>query len=220
MLLNIYPYMYLLICLSQPSIFMTAAHYQILIIYLNSTCNFLTIFGNVMVLYNVAFDTRSHTLRIDRFTEVVKNITMKERLQSCGEHIDALLCCYKQWKKRLPDTDGYTTPLQYGSSNSLASNRIEILTRKLNRDGSENDTPFFQISKLQFSVPKSHKKKGNDSKPSSLPPSPLISSSGNGFTQNQTSQQQQQRVLCTDLNLSLYKGEIGIVRGPSGAGKR
>ena len=147
---------------------------------------------------------------------------MKERLQSCGEHMKALLCCYKQWKKQLPDKDGYTTPLQYGSSNSLASNRIEILTRKLNKDGSKNDTPLFQITKLQFSVPKSHKKKGNDSKPSSLPPSPLISTSGNGFTQNQTSQQQQQqqRVLCTDLNLSLYKGEIGIVRGPSGAGKR
>ena len=182
----------------------------------------MTIFGNVIVLYNVAFDTRSHTLRIDRFTEVVKNITIKERLQSCGEHMKALPCCYKQWKKkRLPDIDGYNTPLQYGSSNSLASNRIEILTRKLNRDSSENDKPFFQISKLQFSVPKSHKKKGNDSKPSSLPPSPLISSSGNGMEQNQISQQQhQQRVLCTDLNLSLYKGEIGIVRGPSGAGKR
>jgi len=200
---------------------MTAAHYQILIIYLNSTCNFLTIFGNVMVLYNIAFDTRSHTLRIDRFTEVVKNITMKERLQSCGEHMKALLCCYKQWKKQLSNTDGYTTPLQYGSSNSLASNRIEILTRKLSRDGLENDIPFFQISNLQFSVPKSHKKKkGKDSQSSSLPPSPLLSSSGNGFTQNQISQQQQQRVLCTDLNLSLYKGEIGIVRGPSGAGKR
>jgi len=204
---------------------MTAAHYQILIIYLNSTCNFLTIFGNVIVLYNVAFDTRSHTLRIDRFTEGVKNIPLKERLQSCGERMKTLLCCYKQWKKRLPDTDGYNTPLQYGSSNSLASNRIEILTRKLNRDGSKNDTPLFQITKLQFSVPKSHKKrKGKDSHSSSLPPSPLISSSGNGFTQNQISQQQQQqqqqRVLCTDLNLRLYKGEIGIVRGPSGAGKR
>jgi len=146
---------------------------------------------------------------------------MKERLQSCGEHMKALLCCYKQWKKQLSNTDGYTTPLQYGSSNSLASNRIEILTRKLSRDGLENDIPFFQISNLQFSVPKSHKKKkGKDSQSSSLPPSPLLSSSGNGFTQNQISQQQQQRVLCTDLNLSLYKGEIGIVRGPSGAGKR
>ena len=177
----------------------------------------------MIVLYKVAFDTRSHTLRIDRFTEVVKNITMKERLQNCGEHMKAFLCCYKQWKKQLPDTDSYTTPLQYGSSNSLASNRIEILTRKLNRDDSENVTPFFQITTLQFSVPKSHKKrKGKDSKPLSLPPSPLISSS-DGVTRGQITQQhehEQQRVLCTDLNLSLYKGEIGIVRGPSGAGKR
>ena len=50
-----------------------AAHYQILIIYLISTCRFATIFMNVYIVYRVAFDGGSHVLRTDRFIEVVKN---------------------------------------------------------------------------------------------------------------------------------------------------
>jgi len=47
-----------------------AAHYQILIIYMITTCTFVTIFMNVYAMYRVAFDTGSHLLRTDRFVKV------------------------------------------------------------------------------------------------------------------------------------------------------
>ena len=49
-----------------------AAHYQILIMYLISTCLFLAVFTNVFILYRVAFDAGTHVLRIDRFIEIVE----------------------------------------------------------------------------------------------------------------------------------------------------
>jgi len=49
-----------------------AAHYQILIIYLISTCTFLTIFMNIYAMYRVAFDTGTHMFRVDRFVKVEK----------------------------------------------------------------------------------------------------------------------------------------------------
>mmetsp|Transcript_4996 Transcript_4996/g.10510 ORF Transcript_4996/g.10510 Transcript_4996/m.10510 type:complete len:600 (+) Transcript_4996:260-2059(+) len=49
-----------------------AAHYQILIIYLISTCTFLTIFMNIYAMYRVAFDTGTHIFRVDRFIKVEK----------------------------------------------------------------------------------------------------------------------------------------------------
>lgn len=52
--------------------FTEAAHYQILIIYLISTCTFLTIFMNIYAMYRVAFDTGTHILRVDRFVKVEK----------------------------------------------------------------------------------------------------------------------------------------------------
>lgn len=49
-----------------------AAHYQILIIYLISTCTFLTIFMNIYAMYRVAFDTGTHMFRVDCFVKVEK----------------------------------------------------------------------------------------------------------------------------------------------------
>lgn len=49
-----------------------AARYQILIIYLISTCTFLTIFMNIYAMYRVAFDTGTHMFRVDRFVKVEK----------------------------------------------------------------------------------------------------------------------------------------------------
>lgn len=59
-----------------------AAHYQILIIYLISTCTFLTTFMNIYAMYRVAFDTGTHIFRIDRFVKVEKkNLTQLQRLK-------------------------------------------------------------------------------------------------------------------------------------------
>ena len=49
-----------------------AARYQILIIYLISTCTFLTIFMNIYAMYRVSFDTGTHIFRVDRFVKVEK----------------------------------------------------------------------------------------------------------------------------------------------------
>jgi len=231
-----------------------AAHYQILIIYLIATCTFTCIFCNVFILYRVAFDAKTHVLRTDRFIEVVnkkhqKNsqrvgITVKLAIQNCYEigirFIKAFVCCCGLWGRK-QDGSGNAVPnvfegqplieavfndteSKYGSSNSLLSNRIQILTHRLTSDGSNSIAPFFRITKLQFSVPKSHTKKrrnGNsDAQSSPLPPSHLSSVPDNKQSTPQLQPQlQQERVLCTNLNASLHKGEIGIVRGPSGSGK-
>ena len=199
-----------------------AAHYQILVIYLIATCTFCTIFTNVYIIYRVAFDTNSHVLCTYRFIEVVekKKQGITERLQSWCEQ--AKKCgCFRPWKQR-PVRQFNETSLQYGSSNS--SNRIQILTRQLTADGSNNAVePLFCIENLTFSVPKSHAKRQrngkSDNQPSSLPPSLLLSSKTSEHIVQEQTLLQQQRVLCTNLNAILHKGEIGIVRGPSGSGK-
>ncbi|KAK1739070.1 protein aluminum SENSITIVE 3-related protein [Skeletonema marinoi] len=59
-----------------------AAHYQILIIYLISTCTFLTIFMNIYAMYRVAFDTGTHIFRVDRFIKVEKKkLTQHQRFK-------------------------------------------------------------------------------------------------------------------------------------------
>ena len=199
-----------------------AAHYQILVIYLIATCTFCTIFTNVYIIYRVAFDTNSHVLHTDRFIEVVdkKKQGITERLQSWCEQ--AKKCgCFRPWKQR-PVRQFNETSLQYGSTNS--SNSIQILTRQLTADGSNNAVaPLFCIENLTFSVPKSHTKRQrngkSDTQPSSLPPSLLLSSKTSEHIVQEQTLLQQQRVLCTNLNAILHKGEIGIVRGPSGSGK-
>ena len=222
-----------------------AAHYQILIMYLIATSTFLTIFFNVVVLYRTAFEKGTHVLRTDRFIEVSKKKPKKNQrigiiesltkgLKDCCNVgvvcIKSILCCCGLWERKpgvLIDSvpnDFEAQPLKYGSS--TAPNRIQILTRRLTNDGLDTTTRYFHISRLQFSVPKSHKKKGRnnyditDTPPSSMPQSPASHGSFGSLhrrTHNhQHSQSQEQRVLCSNLNASLNRGEIGIVRGPSG----
>ena len=180
-----------------------AAHYQILIMYLIATCLFGAIFTNVFILYRIAFDAGAHILRIDRFVELVDEKQNKNHGVSITENLIGGLrnCCCGLWegKQHAMGTaltnDAEMQDLNNGSGNSAPSNGITILTRQVSSDGS---VPFFRIESLSFSVPKSHSKKRRNINPS--PP-------------------QTQRVLCTDLNISLNKGEIGIVKGPSGCGK-
>lgn len=179
-----------------------AAHYQILIMYLIATCLFGAIFTNVFILYRIAFDAGAHILRIDRFVELVDEKQNKNHGVSITENLIGGLrnCCRGLWegKQHAMGTaltnDAEMQDLNNGSGNSAPSNGITILTRQVSSDGS---VPFFRIESLSFSVPKSHSKK----------------------RRNINSPPQTQRVLCTDLNISLNKGEIGIVKGPSGCGK-
>ena len=191
-----------------------AAHYQILIIYLNATCTFCTIVGNILVLYRVAFDTTTHTLRTDRFIEVLdkkKGFSFTEKLRSCCDCITSFICFCGFRKHTQNDStidDGlpaFNTP--YGSSNPIATNRIQILTRQVTLPRSDNCVPFFRIQNLQFSVPKGHTKinRNSEAQSSSLLPSPLLDD--------------KQHVLCNNLHAILHTGEIGVVKGPSGAGK-
>jgi ABC-type iron transport system FetAB ATPase subunit len=101
-----------------------AAHYQILIIYLISTCTFLTIFMNIYAMYRVAFDTGTHIFRVDRFVKVEKQklLSLSQRFKLAlisakifakkvmGLSLGAVfskvilclkvsLCCFKVWKR-------------------------------------------------------------------------------------------------------------------------
>lgn len=186
-----------------------AARYQILIIYLIATCCFCIIFINVLCMYLAVFDTSTHVLRTDRFIEAAGRDNCCSTIGVWCEQA-CLYCC--QLCGRQPsicDTLSETHQLandpeaSYGTGNS---NRIEILTRQLS-DSWKGAGPLFQISKLQYSVPKSHTKKGlgSDTCLSQMP--------------QLEPQLQQQRVLCTNMNACLNKGEIGIVTGASGSGK-
>jgi ABC-type iron transport system FetAB ATPase subunit len=189
-----------------------AAHYQILIMYLISTCTFIAICFNMFIIYRVAFDAGTHVLRTDRFIEVVDTKQNKKVgiMQTMMGFVDNC-CCPMRGRSRDVASNSETQPLQYGSSKD--TNTIKILTREVSGYDSK---PMFRIANLAFSVQKSHQKKSrSDPDATSLHQSP--SSSAPEGTNNQL--QSQQRVLCTNLTASFKKGEIGIVRGPSGCGK-
>ena len=75
--------------------------------------------------------------------------------------------------------------------------------------------PSFCVSKLQFSVPGCH----TQALPHNFSATSLLSlpSSASGY--GDTTPQRQQRVLCSNLNASFRRGDIGVVSGPSGSGK-
>jgi putative ABC transport system permease protein len=192
-----------------------AARYQILIIWLISTAAFATIIMNAFVVYRVAFDANAHVLRTDRFIEVIRNgknkgmmpfgsllSSLKLVVGAFCDGLKSILCCGRGGKDGSADSaDIEQQPLSekgdYGTNGT--TNKIQIVSRI--QSNTEDTSPFFQISKLQFSVPKSHTKRV------------AINNTAN------LEQQQQGRVLCTNLNVKLSKGEIAFVRGPSGAGK-
>ncbi|KAL3811369.1 hypothetical protein ACHAXA_011333 [Cyclostephanos tholiformis] len=185
-----------------------AAHYQILIMYLIATCLFCAMFTNVFILYRVAFDAGGHVLRIDRFIELVGNKQNKNQGVGIMDNLIAGFrrCCCGLWgeKVAVARNDSELEHLNNGTGNSVPSNRVLILTRQFLSDGSE---PFFRIDSLSFAVPKSHSKQSRHINADVKPPLPPLHL------------QAQKRVLCTNLNVSLNKGEIAIVRGPSGSGK-
>lgn len=217
-----------------------AAHYQILITWSIATCTICNIIMNVFIVYRVAFDSGTHVLRTDRFIEVVKKKQQKGTrgvgilhqakggIESCCntgiECMKTCLCCCGMWGRPADNISGEQLlinhpDLKYGSSNSPHLNRIQILTRQLTTDESSTSAPFFCITKLQFSVPKTHTKKQRGGNSASLSPALTPSPSNESFTPQLLPDIQQKRVLCTNLNASLQKGGIGIVTGPSGSGK-
>lgn len=164
-----------------------AARYQILIIYLISTCTFLTIFMNIYAMYRVAFDTGKHIFRVDRFVKVEKKMLSQfqrfkialisakifvkkvvglslgvvfSRVILC---LKASLCCFKVWKKRHQHSDEEVLPLSNDSGiaslscDSSSGNKVQILSNKDTK--ASKSSVVFRISNLQFSVPKSLGKK-------------------------------------------------------------
>lgn len=199
-----------------------AAHYQILITYMIATCYYSVILFCALVMYMAAFDRRSHVLRIDRFTEVGGRNFIAQCLIRVGNCCEQTLpCCGSRRKSTVgdempetrqltkdPETTYESCRIDDGSKNIISSNVIEIRTRQLN--GSEmRKEILFQISNLQYSVPKRHMKKRVGSSSSLSQMSHL----------DDPELDQHRRILCTDMSVSLNKGEVGIVSGVSGSGK-
>lgn len=220
-----------------------AAHYQILIMYLIATTLFLAVFTNVFILYRVAFDAGKHTLRIDRFIEIMDEKKQKSnyngwdsiastirRLRTTNlwrrqlEPRDSVASAYDRVKSvELDDDDVITQPMNdhdtASNISAVPTNRITILTRQFVSSNDKSE-PLFHVVNLTFSVPQSHTKKRlsdaadtNESSESGGPPLSLFSFRGS------SKQQQHNNRLCTDLNIYLTQGVIGFIKGPSGCGK-
>eukprot|EP00580_Thalassiosira_gravida_P017493 CAMPEP_0201658358 /NCGR_PEP_ID=MMETSP0494-20130426/1263_1 /ASSEMBLY_ACC=CAM_ASM_000839 /TAXON_ID=420259 /ORGANISM="Thalassiosira gravida, Strain GMp14c1" /LENGTH=687 /DNA_ID=CAMNT_0048135331 /DNA_START=4 /DNA_END=2067 /DNA_ORIENTATION=- len=145
-------------------------------------------------------------------------------------------CCCWLWGRHQQDgndsevpNDVETQPLsnqsavEYGTD-SILPNKVQIQTRQLTTDSNATTKPFFHISNLQFSVPEGNAKRLSISRSSSSSLQSASKSSSHGESRDAHQQQQQQqnptrRVLCTNLNAHLHRGEVGIVSGPSGSGK-
>ena len=220
-----------------------AAHYQILIMYLIATCLFLAVLTNVFILHRVAFDAGNHVLRIDRFIEIMDEKKQKSNGWDRIARMIRTLRTINIWKRQsetrecaaastydrvnsveLDDNDDNTStqPMDdhFTASviNVVPTNRITILTRQFASNSSDESVPLFQVVNLTFAVPKSHTKKRSsdaDTNESSESGSPLSLFSFRGSSK----QQQHNNRLCTDLNINLSEGEIGVIKGPSGCGK-
>jgi ABC-type multidrug transport system fused ATPase/permease subunit len=193
-----------------------AARYQVLIIWLIGTINFSSVFMNTYMVYKVAFDTSKHMLRTERFIEVVrkkrKGLGVKRIMETLRSACLLLMSCGRDSQTSVPQ-EGYVDveqqPLSslddYGTGKKC---NIEIQTRNQGVGVAKNTLPLLQLSQLQYSVPKSHSKQSSSLKPS-------VSSS----SLPAMSEDKKQRILCRGLDVTLHKGEIGIVRGKSGSGK-
>mmetsp|Transcript_3701 Transcript_3701/g.7307 ORF Transcript_3701/g.7307 Transcript_3701/m.7307 type:complete len:658 (-) Transcript_3701:1873-3846(-) len=163
-----------------------AARYQILIMYLISTCSFSTILMNVYIVYRVAFDVGCHVLRNDRFIEVIKKKDGKgigNTFTVVGDKLKKFVliglgtfkACFMFLSRRSvskknnfggsttisEDSDllekQHLTSSKYGTS----TNKIRMLSKKLvNNSESVGNDPFLQIVNLEYSTPKTHAKKG------------------------------------------------------------
>ncbi|KAL7509888.1 hypothetical protein ACHAXN_006796 [Cyclotella atomus] len=191
-----------------------AARYQVLIIWLIGTINFSSVFMNTYMVYKVAFDTGKHMLRTERIIEVVrrkrKGLRFKRVMETVRSACRLMMSCCRNGQTPVPQ-EGYADveqqPLSsledYGTGKMC---NLEIQTR--NQGPEMARVPLLQLSQLQYSVPKSHSKQNSSLKPissfSSLP---------------DMAETEQQRILCRGLDVTLHRGEIGIVRGKSGSGK-
>lgn len=199
-----------------------AARYQILIIWLIATVSFSTVLMNAFVVYNVSFETGKHMLRTERFIEVVKNKKKKGwivksymsklhgTIRAVCFGLKLLICCGRghQNKNKEGFTDLEQQPLSNQSSSYGAGEKCKLEICTTTQNSVHSAQPLIQVSKLQFSVPKMHTKKdarARNTSSSSLP----------AFSQAE----QNQRILCEDLDFKLCAGELGLVRGPSGSGK-
>lgn len=197
-----------------------AARYQVLIIWLIGTINFSSVFMNTYMIYKVAFETGKHMLRTERFIEVVKSKKRKgfglKRIIDTLKSACVLLMTCGKGNQSAVQKDGYSDIEQqpissienYGSTGKKCNLKIQ----SRNQGSVTSSQPLLQLSKLQYSVPKSHSKRSD--KGGSIKPSSSSSS-----LQTMGEAEQGQRILCKELDFSLHKGEIGIVRGPSGSGK-
>lgn len=191
-----------------------AARYQVLIIWLIGMINFSSVFMNTYMVYKVAFDTGKHMLRTERFIEVVRRkrkwLRFKRVMETVRSACLLMMSCCRNGQTPVPQ-EGYADveqqPLSsledYGTGKMC---NLEIQTR--NQGPEMARVPLLQLSQLQYSVPKSHSKQNSSLKPissfSSLP---------------DMAETEQQRILCRGLDVTLHRGEIGIVRGKSGSGK-
>ena len=204
---------------------------------------------NIFAMYRVAFDTRTHVLRTDRFVKVEqKKLSPFQRFKlTLGAATIAIfhlvgaipkvvvclrfsLCCFKVWK-RYPHSDDEEDlsnlerqPLsgEYASLayGSSSENKVQILVNHEKVNALPESAVIFRISNLQYSVPQNVVKKNESNDEQSTPPSPLIGNQGQiAAPVSNTHEVENRRILCTNLCASLAKGDIGIVRGPSGSGK-
>lgn len=196
-----------------------AARYQVLIIWLIGTINFSSVLSNTYIVYKVAFETSKHMLHTERFIEVIKSkkrkgIGFKRIYDTFRSTCILLMTCGKNKQKNQGEDyldieqQPFESLSKYGATEKTCN--LTIQTRQ--RDKVNATKPILQISKLQFSVPKSHTKYYAD-KPSLQPyPSSLS-------LLTTTKSEQQSRILCKDLDFTLNEGEVGIIRGKSGSGK-
>ena len=196
-----------------------AARYQVLIIWLIGTINFSSVFMNTYIVYKVAFETSKHMLRTERFIKVIrskkrKGISFKRFYDTFRSTCILLMTCgrNKQTNQREDYLDIEQQSLEslsrYGATDKICNLTIQMRQQ----DKVDSAKPLLQISKLQFSVPRSHTKYHADKL--SLPPSTSSSS-----LPSVARSEQQKRILCRDLDFTLHEGEIGIIRGKSGSGK-
>lgn len=163
-----------------------AARYQILIMYLISTCSFSTILMNIYIVYRVAFDVGCHVLRNDRFIEVIKKkdgngignpftvvgdklkkflLISLGTLKACFMFLSrcgvSKKNCFGGNTTISEDSDLLEKQQLTSSKYGTSTNKIRMLSKKLiSNSESVGNGPLLQIVNLEYSTPKTHAKKG------------------------------------------------------------
>lgn len=174
---------------------MEAARYQILIMYLIAVCVFGTIFMELWMTVQVAFDS-SNMLRTDRF----KN-SDDERFVLWSALWQKLCCCfghrsgndsYSWVRDQSGETKPLTDGLQFQGAYVSPKSSLEISTLQ---PGKADTGAHLEIRRVTRSVP-------------------MDTSNIEKFKE-----QSGRRVLFHNLTVAIGAGEIATIRGPSGGGK-